>query len=255
MEERGKVTNYFIVHQMFRDGLNPCNRISPFFITGLIDLIDDDITFLNINGRFGDELVGFLASSGSKYIGFEPNKCMYNGLVKINDFYNDGSKDVTIHNRDLSSGDCDMYKNSINCVYISIPAFGSNLMEKPKYKHDKSWLSTYVFVLIKRASILCMPKNTFVFIDIRPVNIYFNQIIEYTRDHTDLHFYKFIMYGSGTTYIPIIMFIKKGTIYLNTPIYPKKVILPNNMITYYVEKYYLFQVPLMEYYFNVYNNH
>jgi hypothetical protein len=97
---------------------------------------------------WGGRLVGFLASEAKKYIGTEPSSKTYDGLLKLNEDMNDGSKEVQINM--LGSEVFRPQKNSLDLCFTSPPYFDTEkysdeeTQSYKKYPTKDSWINEFL---------------------------------------------------------------------------------------------------------------
>ena len=97
---------------------------------------------------WGGRLVGFLASNAKCYIGTEPSTKTYEGLLKLNEDINDGSKSVQIHM--LGSEVFQPQKDSLDLCFTSPPYFDTEkYSDEPtqsykKYPTKDKWVNEFL---------------------------------------------------------------------------------------------------------------
>lgn len=85
---------------------------------------------------WGGRLFGFLASNCQKYIGTEPSKKTYNGLIKMKNDFSYVNKNIEIHN--IGSEDFIPKQNSLDLCFTSPPYFDT---EKYSLEPTQSYIT------------------------------------------------------------------------------------------------------------------
>lgn len=97
---------------------------------------------------WGGRLIGFLASDANGYIGTEPSTKTFDGLLKLNEDMNDGSKSVNIHM--MGSEDFKPDKESLDLCFTSPPYFDTEKYSDEetqsyiKYPTKDKWINEFL---------------------------------------------------------------------------------------------------------------
>ncbi|MGL5328957.1 MAG: DNA methyltransferase [Peptostreptococcaceae bacterium] len=97
---------------------------------------------------WGGRLFGFLSSNCNKYIGTEPSKLTYEGLVKLKEDYNYINKDIEINC--IGSEDFSLLNNEVDLCFTSPPYFDTEKYADEetqsyiKFPSKNEWLEGYL---------------------------------------------------------------------------------------------------------------
>jgi hypothetical protein len=160
-----------------------------------------------------------LASDAKKYIGTEPSTKTYNGLLKLNEDMNDGSKEVQIHM--LGSEVFRPQKNSLDLCFTSPPYFDTEkysdeeTQSYKKYPTKDRWVNEFLRLTMENCHyglkdekyMLINIANTPKYKDIEEKTIEMGKEVGF--EHTDtLYLILSSVAGKGQKLEPIFVFKK-----------------------------------------------
>jgi hypothetical protein len=169
---------------------------------------EEDIV-LDISSGFGGRHLGFhcFSNNKGKYIGLEINEKIYNEQIKLKNILNSNSE---LYN--IKSEDFNLFKNSIDFIFTSIPYYNIENYNNLQYKNYEEWYNYYLVKTINNC-FNCLKDNKKLVLNVNEklkedlikvsINSGFTLVEELKLKSTSSHFSK-----NDFKYEPIIVFKK-----------------------------------------------